>query len=610
MLKRNRTAAIVGMVLLLCTGLFSQSDEEERAVFDNNHASVVSFVSLNEDDVEIARGTGWMIAKDTMITNYHLVTGAKKAEGFDTNGKKVKVEGIIAFDKNANLAVVKAKSKGPALKPGSFADVKFGTVLYVVAANEAGEIRSYSGKVINLAQDTKQNKVADVNMTAPDSASGAPVFDTNGQLVGVLVFVDGPNKFVVPVDQVQSLSLAGKGTKFKNQDPFDYFTTEEGIYYAARMFSAIESASRASKFLKEYLKFQPNDLDTHVTLADLQTKQRDFSAAVSSFNKVIELDPNRDSAYLGLGTVYVRMRKWAEAIAPLERAIQMNQTNVPAYALIGKAYKEQRIFDKAAEAYEKFLGTDPQAPGETPQELAECYMELKQFDNAVRAYQRAAEIDPQNANLNYKLAQAHQEAGQYDEAAAVFMKLIELTPDDAKVYFNTMIRMYDEAKMPDKAVEIARKQVENDPENSEAVYNVGAMLMKQKNFTEAAAAFENAIELDPNFEYAYLNLGYCYSQVKDYNGAIATFEKFTGILPDNDQGWFNLGINYMQLKRWTKAAPALLKATELKPDNDYAYYNLAIAYLNLKDNFSAREVHKKLQGINPELADRLLKYLR
>ncbi|NOR16000.1 MAG: tetratricopeptide repeat protein [Candidatus Aminicenantes bacterium] len=610
MLKRNRTAAILGMVLLLSTGLLSQSDEEGKAIFDKNKESVISFVALNEDDIEIARGTGWMIGKDVMITNYHLVSGAKKAEGIDVNGKKVKVDGIISFDKKTNLAVVKAKSKAPALKMGNFADVKFGSVFYIVAANEAGEISSYSGKVINLAQDKAQNKVADTSISAPDSACGGPVFDATGQLVGILVFIDGPNKFVVPVGHVQSLSLAGKGIKFKSQDPIDYFTTEEGIYYAANMFSAIESTSKASKFLKEYLKFKPDDLDTYVTLAYIQTKQRDFSAAASSYNKVIELDPNRDGAYLGLGKVYTNMRKWAEAIGPLERAVQMNQDHIAAYALIGKAYKEQRIFDKATEAYEKYLGTNPKAPGESHQELAECYMELKQFEDAVRIYQIAVKIDPQNVRLNYKLAQAHQDAGQVDEAAAVYATLIDLSPEDAKVYFNTMIRMYDEAQMPDKAVEIARRQVEMEPENSEAVYNVGAMLLKQKNFTEAATAFEKAIELDPNFEYAYLNLGFCYSQVKDYNQAIATFEKFTGIVPDNDQGWFNLGINYMQLKQWSKAATALLKATELKPDNDYAYYNLAIAYLNLKDNFSAREVHKKLQGINPELADRLQKYLR
>jgi tetratricopeptide (TPR) repeat protein len=598
------------MALLLCVGLLAQTDEEEKTIYDAKKASVISFWSLNDDDVEVARGTGWMIGKETMITNYHLVCGAKKAEGIDVNGKKVKVEGIIAFDKNSNLAVVKAKTKAPALTAGTFADIKFGSVLYVVGANEAGEISSYSGKVINLGQDRAANKVADTSITAPDTNSGAPVFDPGGQLVGILVFVDGPNKFVVPVDQVQSLSTAGKETKFKNQDPVDYFTTEEGIYYAARMFSAIESSNKASKFLKEYLNFKPDDLDTYVMLAQIQAKQRDYSAAVKSYEKIIELDANRDSAYLGLGTVYVNMMKWAEAVAPLERAVQMNQDNVGAYALIGKAYKEQRTFDKAAEAYEKFLGTDPTVPGEAPQDLAECYMELKQFDQAVGAFQTAVKIDPQNSHLLYKLAQAHQQAEQFEEAEAVYMQLIELSPDDAKIYFNTMVRMYDEAGMPDKAVAVARQQVELEPENAEAIYNVGAMLLKQKSYEEAAVAFERSIELDPNFEYAYLNLGYCYSQAKNYKQAIATFEKFTGIMPDNDQGWFNLGINYMQLKQWAKAAPALQKATELKPDNAYAFYNLAIAYLNLKDNYSAREVHKQLQALNPDLAQKLQKYLR
>jgi Flp pilus assembly protein TadD len=49
---------------------------------------------------------------------------------------------------------------------------------------------------------------------------------------------------------------------------------------------------------------------------------------------------------------------------------------------------------------------------------------------------------------------------------------------------------------------------------------------------------------------------------------------------------------------------------ELQPNNANALYNLAIAYLNLHDNFSAREIYKKLKTIDPGLAKKLEEHLR
>ena len=81
---------------------------------------------------------------------------------------------------------------------------------------------------------------------------------------------------------------------------------------------------------------------------DVVRLERDFSAAVESFQKIQQLDPQDAWAYFGLGEVYVNMMKWTEAVAPLERAVQMDPQNAKANQLIGRTYREQRIFDKAA----------------------------------------------------------------------------------------------------------------------------------------------------------------------------------------------------------------------------------------------------------------------
>ena len=607
----HRAAAFLG-ILLVCgygTWLLSQS-EGGGAIFERNKASVIFVMAMDEDKMEIDRGTGFVIGQDLMVTNYHLLSEAKNAEGLDINGKKVKLEGIISFDLASDLAVVKIKSKAPRLVPAGFETVKFGSELYVVGCNEAGQVQSYEGKIINLVEYAPGKLAADTSIQAPDTATGSPVFDENGVAVGILTYLDSSSKFVLPGNLVSPLNTTAKPTKFKSQDPVEYLSSEEGIFLASRLYGAVESASKAVRYLQDYLKLKPDDLESYQMLAQMQTKQRDFNSAVESYQKIQQLAPNDASAYLGLGQVYASMMRWPDAIPPLEQAIQMNPEYTHAYQLIGQAYREQRMFDKAIPAYESYLATEPQTPGESHYELGECYWEEERFSDAVRLFQQSVQIDPQSVLKNTKLAEAMEKAGMIDEAAAKYEELAEMSPNDARIYYNIIVRIYDEADMPDKAVGAAQKMVEQDPDNPEAYYNLGIMLTNQKRYEEAVAAMTKAIELNPGFDFAYLNLGNVYYQMKNYKEAIPVFEKLVEIVPDNAQGWLFLGICNMQLKRWDPAVAPLQKVIELEPQNGNAYYNLAIAYLNLKDNASAREIYNQLRNLDPTLAQRLSKYIR
>jgi len=600
---------ITGLLLIVypISGLAAQSAD---AVLEKYKESVVIYSILDADKSEIGQGTGFIIGKDLMVTNFHTVSMAKNAEGKNFEGKKVKIEGFIAVDKNYDLALMKVKSKAPPLSLGNLEDLKFGSVLYTVGSDQGGDLAVFEGKIINLAEFEEGKTTIDISSSIPEEAAGSPVFDAENKLIGIMLCPESRSKFVISADLINNLNKTGAVTKFKKWEPVDYLETFEGSYLIARLFTAIDSTSKASKYLKKVLKMKPDQLDAQIMLATVYTKQRNYSNAVSAYKKVLDMKPDLDSAYMGLGNVYFNMMNWNDAIPMLEKAVEMNMDNKQAYYMIGKAYQEQRNFDKAAEQYKKYLEVNPQSPQDAHLQMGISLMEIEQFDDAIAALQEALKSNPQDLTMNYKLAQSYQKAGQLEKAEELYIMLSQLSPEEAKIYFNTIIRMYDDAKMPDKAVAAAQKMIELDPGNYEAYYNLGAMYVKMKKFTEAAATFQNSIELRPDFDIAYANLGYSYSQLKKYSDAISAFKKMVEIVPDNSDGWFNLGINYMQLKKWGDAVEPLKKAIELRPDYGVPYYNLGIVYLNLKDNYSAREIHKQLKAVNPEYAAKLQKYLR
>jgi tetratricopeptide (TPR) repeat protein len=611
---KNRKAiiySIIGVFLLLCPQptLFSQSDDATR-VLEAYQQSVISFVAFDKDKNQVAQGTGFMIGQEIMLTNYSLISQAEKVEGKDFKGKKVKIEGIIGVDKNYNIAILRAKSKSPALAMGNVMDAGIGNKVFAVGGSETGAIQVAEGTIEKLTEYSPHQRFIETTVEAVETFSGAPIIGMDGKVLGMIVFLDARTKFTLPANLFQGISKQSKHTKFKDQTPEDYFSTYEGAYLAGKVYAALGRNSQAEKALKAVLKLKPDELDAHMKIATIQAEQRNYGSAASTFNKIIELDPSLDHAYQGLGDVYLKMRKWKEAIPPLTKAAELNPDNTQAYYLVGIAHEELKEFDKAADAFKTYLDKNPGNPGDAYYHLGLCQMELDQLEQASASLEHAVEINALDTQIMSELADVYHKTGQYDKAAETYTKLTDLNPDDAKYYFNRIIKMYDEAGMPDKAIEATKKMIDLNPQDADAIYNLGYMYVKLKNFDEAIETFKRAIEVRPDFEFAYSNLGYCYTQQKKYNESIETYKKLVEINPENADGWMSIGTGYMYLKKFAPAVAPLQIAIELRPDNAYAYYNLGICFLNLEDYQSARDIHKQLQAVNAELAAKLQKLLR
>jgi tetratricopeptide (TPR) repeat protein len=583
------------------TLLFSQSDEVTK-IFEQNRESVITFVSANENKVEIAKGTGFVVGQEILATNFHLISEAKDIVGKNFQGKKVKFEGVLASDVEHDTALLKIKKKMPPLRLGRLADLQAGQTVFTVGSNEVGEIVVNQGKVNRLLEISPGAKVADAELNVLDTFSGAPVFNAGSEVVGMVVFLDMRKKIVVPVDMISTLLKQSSLTKFKDWNPVEYFETFEGSYFTARVFYALEETAKAERFLKKVISQKPDLLDAHLLLSSVYLKQRNYASAVSILKKILELDPNRDDIHLDLGTTYLKMMRWQEAIPSLEKSFQLNSENKEAHFHIGQAYEELRDFGKAAEAYTAYLNSSPRDPQNVYVHLGTCQMETGQFEEAVVSFKEALKENPQDVKINY-----NQKAGQFDEAAEVYYLLAQLTPDDAKIYYNTITRMYDEAKMPEKAIESTERMIAADPGNSGAYYNLGYMYVKLDNFEKAIEAFNKVIEIDPDMEYAYLQLGFCYSKMKRHSKSVEALEKLVMRFPENSDGWMGIAIGNMQQKKFSAAIQPLEKVIELKPDSAVAYYNLAVVYLNLQDRYSARELYNKLKDIDLNLAKKLEK---
>ena len=615
-MNKKRALMVFSMILLIIPSfLFSQNEEDLEAqalnIFNNYKDGVIILKSIGEDDSVIFNGTGFAVGEKIIATNYHLISMAKNIEGTTADGKPVKIKGIVDYDKETNIALLEINKKIPVLSIGEFESLEFGSKVFLIGANQIGQIRAYPGKIINIGEPLTNIKVADSSIDAGDEASGGPVFSENGQVVGIIFYpTTSSSKIIIPVSVLNRVNKDATEIKVKSMEKEDYFSTLEGAYFTGHSFAAINNMIIAEDNLKKVAELNPNDLETKMVLGGVLTRGRAFSSAVSIYKDITELDPESDEAYLKMGTVYIEMRNWKEAISPLEKAVELNRDNSDAYYNIGVAYEELKDYEKAIENYKKFIESKPKDLKDTYLRLGIAQLEAEQFEGAADSLEHAIENNPENDNLKYRLAETYQKIGKYEEASAIYLSLAKNNPDNAQFYYNLMVRMYDEANMPDKAIESAKKLIEAEPGSADAYYNVGYMYMKQDHFKEAIPLFEKAIELDPELEYAYMNLAVCHSRINQYTQSIAVLRVLTEKRPNNADAWLSIAVNYLRMKNWRAAIAPLQKTTELDPKNSQAYYNLGIAYLNLRDNDNARRVYLELKKIDSNMAARLLKYFR
>ncbi len=611
-MRGNKIIWVILLVLFTFPSafLFSQAEQPQK-ILETIQTGVVYLSALGDDKEIISEGSGFVVEKGVMATSYLLVSQAKSVAGKNFKGKKVKIEGILAVDKNLNLALLKIKGKTPALSMGNSDELNMGKKVYAVGIDELGKVAVSEGKVRNILEIEPTKRFVETSLSIPQSFNGAPLIDVNGKVLGMIVFLERRLKFILPSNLMKKIPKKSV-VKFKDYQHEDYLATFEGAYLTGKVASLLDETGRAQTYMEKVVELSPTNIEAASLLASVYNRQRNYQKAASAYQKVIELDNDADDAYYQLGIVNLRLRKYREAIAPLHKSVELNPDYKDAYFYAGNAYAELKEHAKAVEAYENYLNLKPEDPWEGYYRLGLCRIELKQFEEAITVLNEAAKEKPQDIKTNYYLAKTYDQSNQYEKAEETYKLLAQISPEEADKYYKAILFMYDKAGDHEKAIEAARSIIELKPDSMGDIYNLGLMYQKQKRYDEAIKTFNEVLAINPADEYSSSNIGYIYYIQKKYNKSIAAFKKFVELAPDKADGWFYIGLCYMQIKKYESALEPLKKTIELQPNysNGHAIYNLAICYLNLHDNYSAKELLNKLTAINLPLAQKLKQHIR
>jgi tetratricopeptide (TPR) repeat protein len=136
----------------------------------------------------------------------------------------------------------------------------------------------------------------------------------------------------------------------------------------------------------------------------------------------------------------------------------------------------------------------------------------------------------------------------------------------------------------------------------------GNKLYQQKNYKEAASAYQKALSKNPTYTPGMFNLGNALFQQKNYDasrqvlGATAKQVKDKNVKADAN---YNIGNTYMQEQKWEDAMNAYKQALRNNPQDEAAKYNLSYALAMMKKDNQNKDKNKdKNKDQNKEQQDK------
>src|SRR5258707_7418480 len=112
LLLNDFVSLLLGVSLLGITPgpCYAQATNTPSAIYERTHISVVVIVTADKDANPTGQGSGYIIAKNKIVTNHHVVDGAFSAVVIFADGATAEVDGIIADSPARDLAILSAKT--------------------------------------------------------------------------------------------------------------------------------------------------------------------------------------------------------------------------------------------------------------------------------------------------------------------------------------------------------------------------------------------------------------------------------------------------------------------------------------------------------------------
>jgi tetratricopeptide (TPR) repeat protein len=153
-----------------------------------------------------------------------------------------------------------------------------------------------------------------------------------------------------------------------------------------------------------------------------------------------------------------------------------------------------------------------------------------------------------------------------------------IAPSDLKEIYQKKSQLADERRDTKGSVLFMEKVVTLDPEDHDALYQLGVAYEKNKDLEDAMSTYRKVIESQPDHAKAHYRVGFICLRRREFEEAIKAFEEAQRLEPGSADILFRLGQAFDRLQKHERAVSFFNQAVEIDSDHLPSYKNMALAY--------------------------------
>ena len=275
--------------------------------------------------------------------------------------------------------------------------------------------------------------------------------------------------------------------------------TTERLSQLGILYYNTNQAVKAKPIFNKLISMDHFDATTMHFLSNIYIEQGILDSALIIANKIIDHHPSDPRGYLDAALTELNNENPIGAIEILEPVSRTFNNEFSIQYLLGSSYQQLEEYDKATVVLRQSLKIYPESRG-ARHTLAIASDALNYWNESDSLYRGLIESDTNDVqalnNYSYSLVERNI---QLNKALAMAKKAIELEPNNA-AYLDTIGWIYYKMDNVEKALSFIRKSVELDNNNAVVLEHLGDVLFSNNQIEEAMIFYLKALDIDKNNE--------------------------------------------------------------------------------------------------------------
>ena len=404
-------------------------------------------------------------------------------------------------------------------------------------------------------------------------------------------------------NSIKLIEISSKKGDLKRIEEFENSDNSKILYAVAKAFYDNKLQDKSKEKLEKTLEIEPDNEDALVLLGKIYFDKSEFEKAKEIFAKFPKTSENPEVLnYQGLFAL--ENLDFTQAVKCFSKASNIDKQNAKYFYNLANAYFYNGWIKEAHSSYLQAIRLEPENNG-FRYSLAYLYFEQKQFDKAQSEIDYILKEDENYAPAHVLNALLKFENKDYLNAKIELETNLKNGYDD-NFTLVSLVKVYSELGILDKAEEIIKKVMKKNPESLNYKCNYAQILCYKKKYDKALKIVDEVIKENENYITAYVVGAQSAFENKDLEKAKYYAQSAISLDMNFAGGYYYLALVRFEEKDLEEAIECMKRAIFYDVDNAEYYAEMAGIYEAKGDFKNALEYIKEAENISGNTEYRLI----